>query len=495
MSFRDGLSAELPSPRDDEPASLRNDIFDELADHLACAYRRELLRGADAATAQQRVLEHFGDPALLARRLWFDAMRGKIMTQRILVVCCIVLTMVSLSLAFLMWNQAMQSRRMALAELEHARHEAELARKQMLEQLQSLSKSASASKSPVWIPVSFRLTRNTPDGPPAVGVQALLGRGSHGADKEDAILRESDDKGMIDFGVIQPGDWSFNLRRPMKDGAWIANGYLSALPGTSIEKAIVSPAKDEPTAPVVLRIDWPPDLADQGLSVVASLKHEGFTYQPPLHWIELHDFDSELSAGTRHVLCGPKAGTARRLQRGSPGFWSYASRAESTYGPPGMSPGTAPVVSLPKGVAPSPEPKEYKLGQVYVDASLIDRSGEPGAIPMLHGRYELRRLIIVRAGKELSPGNNAKRFELVDLFSLNQAAYEQVPDYPDPPPGAVNSIGLAGSFILRQLQVITATALPQRFEARKDVDNTWTIHLPDELTTAVRRKLKDETKP
>ena len=45
MDFHDTLSADLPPPRDDEPAGLRQDILDELADHLACAYNRELLRG------------------------------------------------------------------------------------------------------------------------------------------------------------------------------------------------------------------------------------------------------------------------------------------------------------------------------------------------------------------------------------------------------------------------------------------------------------------
>ncbi len=52
MIFNQTLSAELPPPRDDEPPSLRQDILDELADHLACAYRRELLRGADATVAK-----------------------------------------------------------------------------------------------------------------------------------------------------------------------------------------------------------------------------------------------------------------------------------------------------------------------------------------------------------------------------------------------------------------------------------------------------------
>ena len=118
MDFRDRLSAELPAPRDDEPGGLRDDILDELADHLACAYQRELLRGADVATARQRVLERFGDPAAVARRLWLDAMKGKIMAQRILVVCCIVLTVISLSLAFMMWSQAVNAQRLVAVEAD-----------------------------------------------------------------------------------------------------------------------------------------------------------------------------------------------------------------------------------------------------------------------------------------------------------------------------------------------------------------------------------------
>ena len=120
MDFRDGLSADLPSPRDDEPASLRDDIVDELADHLACMYRRELLRGTDASSAKARVLERFGDPAAVARRLWFDAMKGKIMSQRILVSCCILLTFISLALAGMMWMQAIDSRRMVAMEARAA---------------------------------------------------------------------------------------------------------------------------------------------------------------------------------------------------------------------------------------------------------------------------------------------------------------------------------------------------------------------------------------
>ena len=43
-----------PAPREDEPAGLRRqDIVDELADHLTCAsINRELLRGTDPTAAR-----------------------------------------------------------------------------------------------------------------------------------------------------------------------------------------------------------------------------------------------------------------------------------------------------------------------------------------------------------------------------------------------------------------------------------------------------------
>lgn len=78
----DDVIADLPSPFEDEPPSVRQDIADELADHLACAYRRELLKTADEETAQQRVLDRFGNPRRIAYQLWFQALWGRIMLNR-----------------------------------------------------------------------------------------------------------------------------------------------------------------------------------------------------------------------------------------------------------------------------------------------------------------------------------------------------------------------------------------------------------------------------
>lgn len=98
------LLADLPAPRDDEPASLRQDILDELSDHLSCAFHRELVKSGDEQTAQQRVLDRFGDPRRIAYQLWFQAMWSRIMSQRISMGLQGLLVVGVLAVAFLMFR-------------------------------------------------------------------------------------------------------------------------------------------------------------------------------------------------------------------------------------------------------------------------------------------------------------------------------------------------------------------------------------------------------
>ncbi len=62
MDFGEPIPLKLPAARDDEPDGLRQDIDDELADHLACGAKRELLRGTDPTKVWRAVTERFGDP-------------------------------------------------------------------------------------------------------------------------------------------------------------------------------------------------------------------------------------------------------------------------------------------------------------------------------------------------------------------------------------------------------------------------------------------------
>ncbi|MGQ0637183.1 MAG: HAAS signaling domain-containing protein, partial [Planctomycetaceae bacterium] len=80
MPWPPDIAGQLPASRDDEPANLRQDIADELADHLHSALGRELHATRDETKAKENVLERFGNPATIALKLWSDAMWEKIMS-------------------------------------------------------------------------------------------------------------------------------------------------------------------------------------------------------------------------------------------------------------------------------------------------------------------------------------------------------------------------------------------------------------------------------
>ncbi|HUQ68109.1 MAG TPA: hypothetical protein VM165_01215 [Planctomycetaceae bacterium] len=98
------LLADLPAPRDDEPSSLRQDILDELSDHLSCAFHRELVKSGNEQSATARVLDRFGDPRRIAFQLWFQAMWSRIMLQRVSMGLQGLLTVGVLAVAFLMFR-------------------------------------------------------------------------------------------------------------------------------------------------------------------------------------------------------------------------------------------------------------------------------------------------------------------------------------------------------------------------------------------------------
>src|SRR5215469_354373 len=140
--FDHDLLADLPAPGDDEPPSLRADIADELADHLRCAFRREVFKDGDEIAAEQRVLDRFGDPQKLARRLWWQAMRSMIMGQRILSGLQWLVSLSAVALAgAVFWQQSQMWQEMRAARQEEAAQRQALTT--ALNQLQTQKQAAS----------------------------------------------------------------------------------------------------------------------------------------------------------------------------------------------------------------------------------------------------------------------------------------------------------------------------------------------------------------
>ena len=136
------------------------------------------------------------------------------MAHRLLIASCLAAVAACCTMVGVVWSQ---STREAAQAAEANRRLAELltqtqaTNREMLKQLQAVSKSTESPNSQDWIPVKFKLAIEKLDGPPATEFEAWLGQGDGGSTKEGAIHRRADVDGLIDFGVVQPGDWEYRL--------------------------------------------------------------------------------------------------------------------------------------------------------------------------------------------------------------------------------------------------------------------------------------------
>ena len=83
MGWREELQAVFPQPLPGESPALRDEIIDELADHLECAWNRERISVASDEEARQRVINQFGDLRIVTRQLWWEARKGQFVSQKL----------------------------------------------------------------------------------------------------------------------------------------------------------------------------------------------------------------------------------------------------------------------------------------------------------------------------------------------------------------------------------------------------------------------------
>jgi hypothetical protein len=463
MDLRDALSAELPPPRDDEPAGLRQDILDELADHLTCAYRRELLRGAGPDEARRRVLNRFGDPAAVARRLWLDAMKGKIMAQRVMIGTCLVVTLASLVLVGVVSQQSIRAQRDAARMAK----EAQASQQEMLNQLRALSDVMRHSRSPDWNPVRFRIANETPDGPPVSGCAIALN------DRK----RITDASGKADMGILHPGAHSFNIVKDRGESRLLGTGSINVEPGSEVDQPIVMPESSLERVAVRIRCTWPDDLEKEGLILEApfvshQIDQSGVTwrvlhrklFEPRQQTLITAPWEATYSA-IRQVLLGPGMRVAEVENTTGLYFWLSRSSEELR------------ASVLAKDIRAKDEPEPTVMWE--------------------RGRYHPISLDVLRPLASPDGKEGIKHYQLlVRCRAVSDRTPEQYPIRDDSP--TVNELKTPPSNRLEVMYPLDTFRLPaeywselyNRFEARPGQVNEWTIPLPDELIKAVREKLK-----
>jgi hypothetical protein len=272
MTWPPDIANELPAPRDDEPSSLRQDIADELADHLQSSLARELHFTPEESTAKQTILERFGDPRRIARRLWFDAMQEKIMSQRVQLILTSLMTAACLGAVGLMTFMLRDSREVNGAILEKL---AALTTRQPAPEPEPPAEETTRSLD--WVRAKFKLSLGEKGGPPAVGFKvqvtgtggAVLGEAERNGQITVGVIEEtSGADGVVDLGLFRFGTYFVSLATPWGE---VLSRQVALRPGQPPVREIVCPAAAPEEVDVQFKVTWPEDLKEHRLWLICNV--------------------------------------------------------------------------------------------------------------------------------------------------------------------------------------------------------------------------------
>ncbi len=271
----DEIAADLPPPADDEPASLRQDLLDELADHLACAMAREtqleqVVRQDPGSTAWSRVVARFGDPRAVMFRLWRDAMWERLMMQRV-VSWMMIVTLGALCLGMVFVVRSVNQQQLAMAQQQQAMA---LQQQEIAATLQRISeqsaREAAASKTAAsieWVPVELTLAARDPAKILPAGFKVRL-QPQGEATSIPPWEANSDESSKVRFPVVHYGRYILAVDAPWGE---YTGREIVVSPGTPLQMTVLCP--DSPPEPLTVQPELvlPDDLKPRSLHVQLSL--------------------------------------------------------------------------------------------------------------------------------------------------------------------------------------------------------------------------------
>jgi 5-hydroxyisourate hydrolase-like protein (transthyretin family) len=170
-------------------------IIDELADHLALAAEDEAVKhGRSPQGAWQHAIERFGNPDAVARKLWWDAMRERVMRDWIQTGVAVVSAVVVVLVAVLVVNSMKQM---------------QVAQVQLIEALKQMNQPAA----PAGETLDVEVHRGSEAGPPAAGVGVTL-FGKLNQDTSANVSLNTDAQGRVRFSPVPQGVYRLTFRDP-----------------------------------------------------------------------------------------------------------------------------------------------------------------------------------------------------------------------------------------------------------------------------------------
>ena len=279
MAWNKNSEEAFPARHPREPGGLRQDILDEIADHLACSAEREHERDqeGDEETVWRRVLDKFGDPDTVARRLWWDQMRETVMREWIQTGVLALLAVASITgivLVIMMMGRLSQTN----DAMQTAMEQVAATNEALVKVLSGLPGGDTGADSLDLATIEVVVRRGSPEGPPAPEVEVLLaGKGSN--DQELKVDGQADMEGRTVFERLAQGRYGLNFYDPVSKLRLKEELTLFAGQGAG-EYIFVAPD----VTPRPVHIDW--DLPEYGrddellinCGLKASWSHDNHTW-------------------------------------------------------------------------------------------------------------------------------------------------------------------------------------------------------------------------
>lgn len=244
MDWHEAVADGLPTDPSPGTPELRNDILDELSDHLACAFQREMRRTDDETTAREAVIERFGDPRSIARQLWWDAVKERVMRDRILLVSVACAMLASIGASVVVYQAMVQGR-----EANEA---------MMSKMLELSTKQGGTGIVEGWSHLNLSVLYDRPGRPPAENVHVTV-TGKLFNNSDDSLGSKTDSNGAARFGPIRPGV----VKVKVTTDAYSMNGEKQYVlyPGTSRDVTIMCPEAELRTGKVRAAFEWPGEIS------------------------------------------------------------------------------------------------------------------------------------------------------------------------------------------------------------------------------------------
>ncbi|MBL7648384.1 MAG: hypothetical protein JNK74_19570 [Candidatus Hydrogenedentes bacterium] len=224
MPWNNDPDKAFPARHPREPDGLRQDILDEIADHLACAAEREAERQEEEneGAVWDRVLDRFGDPDAIARKLWWDQMWEAVMREWIQTGVMVVVTIAVLAGLAMMtrlvagvgtandaMREAMKQVAVSNENLAKAMAEQRAGNEAMLKALSGIQGGGGEKPDALELSnIEIVVRRGTPEGPPAPEVKVQLDG------QELSVKGEFDKSGRAAFGPLIQGIYNFTFEDP-----------------------------------------------------------------------------------------------------------------------------------------------------------------------------------------------------------------------------------------------------------------------------------------